>query len=468
MKTRKRTFKNLLKFGVFLFGISLLLWNCNQRENLLTEEKSQLPEEILEIKDKFSLDNFKNASLKENLLINWNDYIKNNDNQENSKYEFSTFFKTQVTFDKGEQRIYIVYNLLATKNTSNNWELELIKFIPNNTNKILDVKTTDLKHFSGTLNYYNLEGKLLKSARIEDGKQMDLYIPSEKSSNIPSFSAPIGSGCHRIEIITYHWVDWYFEDPDSGEYYYVESVETGITYEYIWVCDDYTDNPDGGNQTSEEDLHIHFHGSGGENDTTDNHPEEIIIDSSFKDTKADCIYKKLNNLSTSFKNAIKKFDGEFPVAHLKFKMNNLGNKRATTEAPDGANGNNNSPDYVITITLNNNSNEHGVGYRPNLMTVKTIAHEIIHAEMYRKLLSVLDNGGNISGVTRQDILDALDGNFPGMYDYYRRHKNWQHQQMATHYRGAIARIMQEYDTGSAVPNNQQPSQLYMDLAWDKG
>ena len=121
---------------------------------------------------------------------------------------------------------------------------------------------------------------------------------------------------------------------------------------------------------------------------------------------------------------------------------------------------------MITIVLNNNSSSEGVDYRPNLMNVKTIAHEVIHAEMYRKLLSVLDNGGNISGVTRQDVLDALDGNFPGMYDYYRRHKNWQHQQMATHYRDAIARIMQEYNTGVAVPNNQNPSQLYMDLAWE--
>lgn len=86
--------------------------------------------------------------------------------------------------------------------------------------------------------------------------------------------------------------------------------------------------------------------------------------------------------------------------------------------------------------------------------------------MFRKLLSVLDNGGTITGVTRQDILDALDGDFPGMYYYYRRHKNWQHQQMATHYRETLARALQEYDTGNAVLDNQQPDQLYMDLSWE--
>ncbi|MGY0426793.1 MAG: hypothetical protein ACWIPI_08200 [Polaribacter sp.] len=137
-------------------------------------------------------------------------------------------------------------------------------------------------------------------------------------------------------------------------------------------------------------------------------------------------------------------------------MEDLGNTRAETRIPNGAGS---SPDYVITIALNNNSTTQGVNYRPNLMTAKTIAHEIIHAEMFRKLLSVLDNGGNISGVTRQDILNKTK-DFPGIYDYYRRHKNWQHQQMATHYRQTIADILQSFD------NSQHSRQFYMDLSWE--
>jgi hypothetical protein len=30
----------------------------------------------------------------------------------------------------------------------------------------------------------------------------------------------------------------------------------------------------------------------------------------------------------------------------------------------------------------------------------------------------------------------------------------------------LARILQEFDTGAAVPDNQQPQQLYMDLSWE--
>lgn len=37
--------------------------------------------------------------------------------------------------------------------------------------------------------------------------------------------------------------------------------------------------------------------------------------------------------------------------------------------------------------------------------------------------------------------------------------------MADYYRDTIARITQEFATGTEVPDNEQPDQLYMDLAW---
>lgn len=50
--------------------------------------------------------------------------------------------------------------------------------------------------------------------------------------------------------------------------------------------------------------------------------------------------------------------------------------------------------------------------------------------------------------------------YPGIYDYYRRHKDWQHEQIASHYRQTIADILKEFD------NNQHSDQFYMDLAWE--
>lgn len=40
-----------------------------------------------------------------------------------------------------------------------------------------------------------------------------------------------------------------------------------------------------------------------------------------------------------------------------------------------------------------------------------------------------------------------------------------HNQMAQSYVDAISRALQEFDTGTAVPQDEQPSQVYKDLAW---
>lgn len=97
--------------------------------------------------------------------------------------------------------------------------------------------------------------------------------------------------------------------------------------------------------------------------------------------------------------------------------------------------------YVIDIVLNGNSNK-DASYqkRPNLLVVKTIIHEVIHAEMFRKLLSLANNNGSIDVELLKYTL--LQGDYIGMLDYYYRYGNtinstWQHQQMAAHYRETI-------------------------------
>lgn len=184
--------------------------------------------------------------------------------------------------------------------------------------------------------------------------------------------------------------------------------------------------------------------------------EEKIING--LEGKALCVYNKLKSSSTGFKNAIKKFEPEFPVAHLKFKGGDLNdNTRGQTSPPNN---------YLITITLNNDTSNSGYDYRPNLLTAKTIIHEVIHAEMFRKLLELSNDNGSIDVSTLNTML--ANGDYPGMLDYYTRYglNGFQHQQMATHYRETIGRVLQEYDTGNTIPDNQQPDQLYMDLAWE--
>ena len=96
---------------------------------------------------------------------------------------------------------------------------------------------------------------------------------------------------------------------------------------------------------------------------------------------------------------------------------------------------------------------------PELITAQSMIHEIIHAEMFRKIISA---GGSVS------IND-----FPGIYDYYSRYmplrdKNGsihypngspQHNLMSEHYITIIAEALMEYD--GAIGTYEQ----YEAIAW---
>ncbi len=164
--------------------------------------------------------------------------------------------------------------------------------------------------------------------------------------------------------------------------------------------------------------------------------------------KAKCVYDKLTESSTDFKNAIKKFDGDFPVSHLKL----IG----STNLPSNVNARTSPPsNYLITIAINSNKLN-----RPNLSIARTIIHETIHAEMFRKILSILDNGGDLKGLTRSQWISKLsNGDYPGIFDYYSRYgKEMQHQQMAAHYISTISSLLKEFQPGLS-------QNIYDALAW---
>lgn len=93
------------------------------------------------------------------------------------------------------------------------------------------------------------------------------------------------------------------------------------------------------------------------------------------------------------------------------------------------------------------------------------AHEIIHAEIFRKMLSAAELGAldtNAMTIQQQvNFVINLKDNFPGLYDYYavRYQPTWNHNMMAEHYRATIADITQQFD------NNRLPRSTYEALAW---
>ncbi|WP_299157724.1 hypothetical protein [uncultured Tenacibaculum sp.] len=420
---------NGLKLGAFLIGISLLLWNCeNQEENLELNQSSEYIQKAKNYFNNISLTEHQQKLLSLSENINWNNsqiFKKENDlileiflnpkkaqslkSNENTVINFHN--RILFSFNKNKKTTHYFATIISPLNSLN--------FISNKEN----ISYSNIsKEFSGSIIIKNKKDKSFINEYVNgvlQTKSPDLYARVEPQERCYQIVERFSDGSVRI-VPNSRFCLGYNNDNNYGDGY---------------------------------------HGGRNNNGNNGNSTDDKIINE--LTGKAKCVYENLEKLSTNFKNAIQKFDGDFPVSHLNLIMEDLGNTRGETRAPNGAGS---SPDYVITIAINSNSNIHGVGYRPNLMTAKTIAHEVIHAEMFRKLLSLAKQGNldftGWSSQQQKDYIISIKKDFPGIYDYYRRHKNWQHQQMATHYRQTIADILSDFD------NNQHSNQFYLDTAWE--
>ncbi len=193
--------------------------------------------------------------------------------------------------------------------------------------------------------------------------------------------------------------------------------------------------------------------SGGEVDFAD----RVLKDISFIGTKADCVYEKLLSRSGSFKKIINEFTSQNPVSlDLKFVVapippNAQGNlPNATTSEP-----NNNG---LITIVVN----ETNLANRTELGLARTLSHEVIHADIHRFFIDVLNSGINYNGLTTQRLQELISSNrFPDFFDAVERYglNFYQHELMASRYVGVIADHIKAYDN-SANSNN-----FYIDFSW---
>jgi len=191
--------------------------------------------------------------------------------------------------------------------------------------------------------------------------------------------------------------------------------------------------------------------------------EQIFVDESFKNnTCLKNVYEKMGKAS-KFKEYLQNFEAEFSVAHLRFTSSTTlpVNINAQTSAPEN---------YLINITFNENNLD-----RPSLSVARTFIHEVIHAEIFRKLLSV-GQQPNLQFTQWYaqdpqiwfDFLVGLKDNFEGLYDYYMR-LEWdvppgqspsdvQHNLMSTHYRDIIKQALKEFDSSQAEA-------IYEALSW---
>lgn len=196
--------------------------------------------------------------------------------------------------------------------------------------------------------------------------------------------------------------------------------------------------------------------------------EQIIIDPTFSNNKClKNVYNKFKEGNNTISEYIANFIPNGSAANLTLKtddnfQSNQSSKYwtagAITSQPDN---------YMITITFNTDPNLSSSAQNfPSIILAVEFMHEMIHAEMYRKILAHAQQP-NIPWTTQ--FIHSLRNDFEGLADYYTR---WwlelppeqeptsaQHQLMAQHYINIMSDALSDYD------DNQNSQDFYEALAW---
>lgn len=193
-------------------------------------------------------------------------------------------------------------------------------------------------------------------------------------------------------------------------------------------------------------------------------PNIVRPTAAFKNNKK--LNKIYNDIKTKglFKFYLQKFEPKFSVAHLLFDYKKLededSDKLAVTNSPEN---------YWIKIEFNKNLDWDNI---PNIVIADTFMHEMIHAEIFRKLLSEVSINGKIN-VDKIKLM-INEKNYPGLFDYYvqnvRGSQSQQHEMMAASYVKVMVGFLKEL-YGNEYSNEEYETVVWLGLkdtiAWNR-
>ncbi|WP_164914153.1 hypothetical protein, partial [Aquimarina sediminis] len=170
--------------------------------------------------------------------------------------------------------------------------------------------------------------------------------------------------------------------------------------------------------------------------------DEVILDSSFLNTNAYCVYSELKKRNGNlFRTTIGSFIDD-PKYKLYFRVGQCTNTdQACTD------GNNISTTNIVTIKLENTLIK-------SLDAASLLLHEGVHAELYRFVDQA--HNGEVNPNDRKQLFD-LYKNYKGLNSMSTRA---QHNYMTEKYVIPIAKAIRELD------NNKYPLNHYMGFGWD--
>lgn len=240
---KKNNLKNYLKIGILLFGVSLLLYNC-EKENI--NETSEPQGIVKEIQQAFNKEDF-TKSIPYEFDVNW-DLVKKEYSEElkTDYYEFPISYGSTLTphindLKKIKGNYFKSYKVIATiKNENINfYALRVYEKISETGQIISAVNFNYSSNFNGLIHLVDNENAIVFAKKIEKGIESikDYYAKDLKELD-PIKSREVYT-C--ATVVTDHYKDWYKkwtdEDGSHTEYRYTQylgrSSEIICAYEYL-------------------------------------------------------------------------------------------------------------------------------------------------------------------------------------------------------------------------------------------
>lgn len=391
---------------------------------------------------------------------------------ENNRYE-------QFRLKNEQENYQYRYSFFLLKNEIED-SSKIVKIIPEeettDDNFYDNLSLENLNSFSGVIFHFDLQGNLTKILKYDSGilkvnSTPDKTKPNCKDCKMQACTTWTTTYEYERDVIQYyqdgeHLGAWYSEWRLVG----ISEVCTsngGSVYDYYDVTRSYGKSgstnqtqPDEHEECMEEGNSVEYCDCVVDDIGCEELEDEIITNQ--LSSKANCIYQQLKNGNTTIAEYVNNFVGDGSVANLLLTMtstlsNNVG---GITLPPNN---------YQIEIQFNQNyfnASYTDMGY------AHTIIHEIVHAEIYRKMLSSIQEG-DLTNINQQELEDVRN-DWPGLFDYYSRffyneyashagqidyyskyaayfeqlQNSWQHEMIAAHYLNIMSEALFDFGNGA--------------------
>lgn len=134
-------------------------------------------------KNGFSLQDFNDDLIKENLKVDWNGYVSNLNESGKEVREYAAKLTNDMVINQGEIELYAQYSVLATKeNGSSKWEYAVLKYVVEEQDLLKNVSFFSKENFAGAVYTLNLKGNLEDVQVFADGEQMAMVKNRKKGT----------------------------------------------------------------------------------------------------------------------------------------------------------------------------------------------------------------------------------------------------------------------------------------------